>query len=715
MENELLGAVHVLQALTPATLQETIDMAQKSLGHDSTIDFGLVDADAGAQLRLDLTWNREYAVSRPVSIDLGEGQEVVGAEASGELKLDASGIVKLRLLLPLTAAAMLEPVDNTRVDEGFSEVAFNVAVAAEDAHIGASVGPVSLFLGTEDEPGSLHAGFGVRATGTTGEDTPSIADFFSSGFDIGMTNGGADCEEDAQVLCATFPTFVAGSSAGDLTVTSTLGDGDDLTEVFTGTSTVIGIPDSLKGLIEGKPFEFDTLAEGLKQYLFYAETSLRVASNNGEMPVVGKDLQAGADFMGDTREKIDVFLEENGDPTTVGGARALLTTKLAEELDIVVNGATGVQVDFTCRALLEPPAAPRWYAEPAPPRRTTILLPLPGRLHLQGRQERPARLAPVGAECGRGERRGHLDHPVQHRDVGSGRCGDRLQGAPRIKVTGTDDVGVHPGRHDRGRDHGDIRGQDRDGNAMYPVTTKAYTRARRACPVRTTPRCRDRGRDPRAGTRPGRGLRHARLRWTARPAASCAGGKLPVDLGLPGLSLQDRRRRLGQRQGRLGPRRQDRDESQHGLLHRHQERGQRVRGRRRAEAGLGPRTRPLGAAVDHQCRRGEAGAHQARVRRPLRHRHLDDATTGTTRPHPGGAGARVKVADTVKVSVDAKVDIDWHLDAKADAALPGIATDFRLTWAWGKSTWNAPAARPHQAHQHGRTGHPVQQRDPERG
>ena len=272
VENELLGAVHVLQALTPATLQETIAMAQTSLGHDSTIDFGLVDGDAGAQLRLDLTWNREYAVSRPVSIDLGEGQEVVGAEASGELKLDASGIIKLRLLLPLTAAAMLEPVDNTRVDEGFSEVAFNVAVAAEDAHIGASVGPVSLFLGTEDEPGSLHAGFGIRATGTTGEDTPSIADFFSSGFDIGMTNGGADCEEDAQILCATFPTFVAGSSAGDLTVTSTLGDGDDLTDVFTGTSTVIGIPDSLKGLIEGKPFEFDTLAEGLKQYLFYAET-----------------------------------------------------------------------------------------------------------------------------------------------------------------------------------------------------------------------------------------------------------------------------------------------------------------------------------------------------------------------------------------------------------------------------------------------------------
>ena len=76
--------------------------------------------------------------------------------------------------------------------------------------------------------------------------------------------------------------------------------------------------------------------------------------------------------------------------------------------------------------------------------------------------------------------------------------------------------------------------------------------------------------------------------------------------------------------------------------------------------------------------------------------------------------ARVKVADTVKVSVDAKVDIDWHLDAKADAALPGIATDFRLTWAWGKQHRHAPAAGSHQAEQHRRTGRPVQQRDPER-
>ena len=78
VENELLGAVHVLEAMTPATLQETLAVAQASLGNESTIDFGLVDDPSGAQLRLDLEWKRDYAVSRPVSLDLGDGQELVG-------------------------------------------------------------------------------------------------------------------------------------------------------------------------------------------------------------------------------------------------------------------------------------------------------------------------------------------------------------------------------------------------------------------------------------------------------------------------------------------------------------------------------------------------------------------------------------------------------------------------------------------------------------
>ena len=42
------------------------------------------------------------------------------------------------------------------------------------------------------------------------------------------------------------------------------------------------------------------------------------------------------------------------------------------------------------------------------------------------------------------------------------------------------------------------------------------------------------------------------------------------------------------------------------------------------------------------------------------------------------------------MSVEAKVDIDWHLAATVDAALPGVSTDFELTWGWGASTEQDP-------------------------
>ncbi|MEO5651321.1 MAG: hypothetical protein ABIN79_03740, partial [Marmoricola sp.] len=357
VENELLGAVHVLQAMTPATLQEAITMAQASLGNSSTIDFGLVAGATGSQLRLDLTWQRKYGVSRPVSLEFGS-QQLVGTDAGGELSVEASGTVKLRLLLPLTAQAMLNPVANTLVDKAGSKVELGVKIAADRAHIAANIGPVGVDLGTVSDPGSFKAGFGVTATGTGAGTTVPIADFFGDGFQIGVTNGGA-CGGD-KILCADFPVYVSGAKppGGNLTVTSTLGTGQNLGDVFTGASTVVAPPSGLQKILDGTPFEFDTLAEGLQQYLFYAETSLRTASNNGEMPVIGKDLQAGADFMGDTRRKIDQFIAENGDPSTVGPARVLLTKTLADKLGIVVNGPSGVQVDFTCKRTLDPPAEP---------------------------------------------------------------------------------------------------------------------------------------------------------------------------------------------------------------------------------------------------------------------------------------------------------------------------------------------------------------------
>ncbi|MCW2607415.1 MAG: hypothetical protein JWO60_2108, partial [Frankiales bacterium] len=354
VENELLGAVHVLTAMAPATLQEAVAMAQASLGEGSTIDVGLVKSASGdPQLRLDLGWERDYRVSRPVSLEFGE-QQLVGVSGGGELSLDVSGSVNLRLLLPLTAAGMLDPLNSTKVDKEASTVDIAVEVAAKGAHFGANLGPVSLDVGTTADPGTFSAGFSASAGSAATGALPSLKSFFSSGFEVGVENG-PGCAE-AEIVCAKFPIYVSGAKAnGPLLVTATLGEDQGLLEAFRGTT--VKLPQDLQNILDGTPFKFGTLTEGLQQYLFYAEGALRTASNGGEMPVIGKDLQAGADFLGATREEIGAFVEANGDISTVKPARDYLVKALSETLDLPLDDS-GLILDFTCNRTLEPPAAP---------------------------------------------------------------------------------------------------------------------------------------------------------------------------------------------------------------------------------------------------------------------------------------------------------------------------------------------------------------------
>ena len=64
----------------------------------------------------------------------------------------------------------------------------------------------------------------------------------------------------------------------------------------------------------------------------------------------------------------------------------------------------------------------------------------------------------------------------------------------------------------------------------------------------------------------------------------------------------------------------------------------------------------------------------------------------TDAPHRRGDVPTSRSRDVIVVSVNAKVDINWHLAATADAALPGISTDFRLTWDWGDRRRGQPPA-----------------------
>ncbi|MBB6625724.1 hypothetical protein H5V45_00190 [Nocardioides sp. KIGAM211] len=727
VENELLGAVHVLTAATPATLQEALSTAQTSLGNDSTIDFGLVADSAGAaQLRLDLTWQREYAVSRPVSLTFGSGggQQLVGVDAGGELSVEASGTVKLRLLLPLSKAAMLAPLANTRIDTSETSLDFGVAVAAEDAHLGANIGPVSVKLGAladpdhgiaDDDLGSLRAGFGVEASSAASGTNPSLADFFSSGFDVGVTNGGA-CTTDGptptgtkDVLCADFPVYIsnAKASGGNFTVTSTLGSGDDLADVFTGASTKVSPPTSLANVLAGTPFKFDTLSEGLQQYLFYAESSLRTASNNGEMPVIGKDLQAGADFMGKTRTKIDTFIEANGDPSTVGVARTMLTTKLASALGIVVDGSNGIQLDFTCKSTGTGPTTPLNPPSAAPVVKATgavaadtaeyryrVVATYNGTGTVQ--DSVPSAVTPAATLPGvknAATLTATKFNTVTWKSV-RGATGYKVLREQRASSTAAwgplQVVGLVKSFSASFRDKG---------VAVVPTPPSPYVPKTTAPQIPAGTVCTD---DQSVtdvegvtlGLEMGQGVVSADKGCEDDLGGAgtdddntCVGGKLPVDLGLPGLSLQTGD--SGSVSGKVGWAldvkvgmsrsrgfyidTEDQDEFEVGAA------------LKLDKATAGPDLKAQLAIINVDVTKN--------ADKPEFVGHF-----GIDITDPDGALtlaeiARTSIAKSIKVSVDAKVDIDWHLKATADAALPGVATDFRLTWGWGAAS-GQPAGTP---------------------
>lgn len=688
VENELLGAVHRLQSTTPASLQETISIAQASLGNDSTIDFGLVQGDDGAQLRLDLTWHRKYGVSRAVNLEFGDTQ-LVGVDAGGELSIEATGTVKLRLFLPLTTDAMLDPIDNTLVDAGETKIDFGLTVAADDAHIGANLGPVSIDLGTEEEPGSFHAGFGVEVTGSTSEDTPSIDDYFTDGFDVGLTNGGA-CEAATAIVCADFPVFVSGAQApgGNLEVTTTLGSGDDLTDVFIGTQTDISLPTGLQAIIDGTPFEFGTLAEGLQQYLFYAETALRTASNGGEMPVIGKDLQAGADFMGDTRKKIGDFIDEAGDPSTVGGATTILTTELGAALDIEVNGPTGIQLDFTCRSTLNPPDAPTAAATGAVAETdTTTYLYKVVSLYKESATvthdsvpsdataEAAVNAAPLTATKFNTVTWADVAMATGYKILRATKTGETISAYGLVGTVGKV-----------------LTFKDTFATTTtYTAATKPYRLAGVECAADTSV-------TEIEGVTLGLVLGQGKITPTKgceddADLGECLSAKLPVDLGMPGLSVQTGEG--GSVSGGVGWKL----DVKIGMS---RSRGFYIDTSEENEFAVGAflkldQADPGNAAVP------DLKAQLAIIKVDVKKRGDKSEFAGhfgIDIQDPDGAltlaeMARVRLADAIVVSVKAKVDIDWHLQGAVDAALPGIGTDFKLTWTWGADT--APDAPPVKA------------------
>ena len=235
---------------------------------------------------------------------------------------------------------------------------------------------------------------------------------------------------------------------------------------------------------------------------------------------------------------------------------------------------------------------------------------------------------------------------------------------------------------------------DTTDDAAYTAETKAYARIPSGSLRAGRPRC-CRSRAWSSSSSSGQGKVDAKgceddvnADGTPGKLGKCIGGELPVDLGIPGLSLKTGDG--GSVKGSVGWNLdlKHRDEPQPWVLRQHQQ---------GAEPARVPGRCVPGAGRDRERRQADLAAQLAII-------NVDADKNSATPEFVGQFGIdikddpndgatdfdltvaemkRLRVKDVIVVTVRAQVDINWHLAAGADAALPGISTDFRLTWAWG--------------------------------
>jgi Ca2+-binding RTX toxin-like protein len=380
VQGELQGLLNILNDQPTSTLQDLLTQLAKSLGGGSVATFS-VESGSPNVLKLVIDWKRSYINQSPfnMSFDLGGSKSIVGATGSGLLNISASGQVKITLRMPLSLAAVQNPLANLTVDPSGSFINAGVSLNGDGAKFDVNLGPFKASLGapTGDPGTQLRAGLGVHL-GSSGS-TPVNLSTFISGLDItvngdGDGNGSNDTTSCANApaggstplsVCAYFPAYINGAPVNaDPTKNAfvvRLPVGSDLADTFNlGGLPIDGqprlaLPDGLADAFANAALNLFSFGDGIFGYLEFLENAMRTASFDGKLPVIGKDLQAGADFVGEMRTSLQgVF--GNSPPTNPTAAD--IRNFLNGEFKSALPGAQHLTVDVTCNVTLDPASAP---------------------------------------------------------------------------------------------------------------------------------------------------------------------------------------------------------------------------------------------------------------------------------------------------------------------------------------------------------------------
>jgi Ca2+-binding RTX toxin-like protein len=392
LRSELDDVISILTNSPSDNLQALMKTLNDRLGHDTPITFdylnddGTLTHDPAIVIKLD--WKRDFHTSAPVNFDfhlpIGD-QSLAGVQGKGSVSLDAGGEIKVGLVVPLVSGTPSDLLVSN--DSGIS---VKLKADVKDASLATTIGPLSLSLGNPNDTdlaakAQAHANYSVDIGKPSADGTPEDFSTFIS--EVTPTINGSsdpvDCgfgDSTPLAMCATLPLYI--SDDGGTTYTKLIDPGDNAfnlrlpktttpdSDYFDITSTASQIdghdrletpdPGQLGTAIEKHIIDFTRL-DGLDSFLNLIEQSMNVASFGGKLPLIGNDLQQGADFIGKLRDSIHTALGQlpgDGHFSDMAGIRDWVNNKLQAALSSAGLNPDLVSVDTVCSSQLDTATAP---------------------------------------------------------------------------------------------------------------------------------------------------------------------------------------------------------------------------------------------------------------------------------------------------------------------------------------------------------------------
>ena len=382
VRSELDDVISILENSPQDNLQALVKVINDRLRDSTPLSFEYREFGGDPALVMNLDWKRNYHTSAPFTFKLGSTQ-IAGAQADGSVSLGVGGEIKLGLVVPLVAGTVPDLTNLKILDDSKVTVDANASIAAT---VGASFGPLTLSLGKpgggDDATAKADYSIDLAKSGATGDPEGFTAFFGDVGPTMNASSNPVSCnlpdESTPMALCAKLPLYysldnatyhpvVDPESAGHPnSISIRLPKSGSVTDLFDLTGAQIDghdrleVPDpsDIAALLASIAMDFTHL-DGIDSYLNLIETSLSAASFGGKLPLIGKDLQEGADFIGRIRTAMASALNslktdhaDGNIGSDTGAVRDALNGYIGDALDHANVPHDLLKVDTECRTTL---------------------------------------------------------------------------------------------------------------------------------------------------------------------------------------------------------------------------------------------------------------------------------------------------------------------------------------------------------------------------